>query len=155
MKKALYYVVFLLIHILILGCASSNPVSSSHNEALDHIITIHTHDTIRDIQLITVYEKDSMAMRISGDTVYIDRWHTYREKIQNENTIKSLQSVIDSLNAVKADTIYVPQPKEKAENKLTSWQSFQIWIGRLVLISVLLYIVFLYLKRKLPFFHKI
>lgn len=152
MNKTLSSLIAGLIHILILGCASSNPVSSSHNEAVDHIITINTHDTVRDIRFWSIYEKDSMAMRISNDTVYIDRWHTYREKIQNENTIKSLQSVIDSLNAVTADTIYVPRPKEKAENRLTSWQSFQIWIGRLVLIAVLLYIVFLYLKRKLPFF---
>ena len=155
MNKTLSYIIIGLINILILGCAASHPVGESHSNIRDHYFIGHTSDTMRELLFRTVYEKDSMAMRISGDTVYVDRWHTYKEKIQNENTIKSLQSVIDSLNAVTADTVYVPRPKEKAENKLTSWQSFQIWIGRLVLISVLLYIVFLYLKRKLPFFHKI
>lgn len=141
--------------VLLCSCQTSNLPVSTHSESTDHVNYVYIHDTATNIKIHTVYMKDSMAMRISGDTVFVDRWHTYKEKSLNENTIRSLQSKIDSLSAIQTDTIYVPAPKSTDVRELTSWQSFQIWVGRLVLIGVLLYAIFLYLKRKVSLFSRL
>jgi hypothetical protein len=49
----------------------------------------------------------------------------------------------------------VPYPVETITNRLTSWQSFQIWIGRLVLIALVLYLVIKYGGSKLSIISKL
>ncbi len=49
----------------------------------------------------------------------------------------------------------VPYPVETITNRLTSWQSFQIWTGRLVLIALILYLVIKYVGSKLSIISKL
>lgn len=51
--------------------------------------------------------------------------------------------------------IPVPYPVEKITNSLTSWQSFQIWIGRIVLISGLIYLLVVLLKKRFTIISKL
>jgi hypothetical protein len=53
----------------------------------------------------------------------------------------------DSVRIVYKDKP-VPYPVETITNRLTSWQSFQIWIGRLVLIGLVLFLTVKLVKSK-------
>jgi hypothetical protein len=65
-------------------------------------------------------------------------------RIQKETTRK------DSIITISVDKP-VPYPVETITNRLTSWQSFQIWVGRIVLIGLLIFIIVKFAGNKLSF----
>ena len=93
------------------------------------------------IQIDSIYVNDSIYIRelIQGDTVRIttDRWHTrWRDRI-----------LYDSIYIAQRDTVRVTDIKE-VPRKLSGWQWFQIWTGRLALIAIMLAAgVVIYKKR--------
>ena len=93
------------------------------------------------IQIDSIYINDSIYIRelIQGDTVKIttDRWHTrWRDRI-----------LYDSIYIAQRDTVRVTDIKE-VPRKLSGWQWFQIWAGRLALIAIMLAAgVIIYKKR--------
>ena len=93
------------------------------------------------IQIDSIYVNDSIYIRelIQGDTVKIttDRWHTrWRDRI-----------LYDSIYIAQRDTVRVTDIKE-VPRKLSGWQWFQIWAGRLALIAIMLTAgVVIYKKR--------
>ena len=93
------------------------------------------------IQRDSIYVNDSIYIRelIQGDTVKIttDRWHTrWRDRI-----------LYDSIYIAQRDTVKVTDIKE-VPRKLSGWQWFQIWAGRLALIAIMLAAgVVIYKKR--------
>ena len=93
------------------------------------------------IQIDSIYVNDSIYIRelIQGDTVKIttDRWHTrWRDRI-----------LYDSIYIAQRDTVRVTDIKE-VPRKLSGWQWFQIWAGRLALIAIMLAAgVVIYKKR--------
>ena len=93
------------------------------------------------IQIDSIYVNDSIYIRelIQGDTVKIttDRWHTrWRDRI-----------LYDSIYIAQRDTVRVTDIKE-VPRKLSGWQWFQIWAGRLALIAIILTAgVIIYKKR--------
>ena len=101
------------------------------------VVTVErvTHDTVQ----ITRQQRDSIFLRdsiyvherTSGDTVFLEvsRWHTqYRDRWHH-----------DSILIARTDSIPVPYPVEKrVPAQLSSWQNFQLWTGRLVLIALAL-----------------
>ena len=93
------------------------------------------------IQIDSIYVNDSIYIRelIQGDTVRIttDRWHTrWRDRI-----------LYDSIYIAQRDTVRVTDIKE-VPRKLSGWQWFQIWAGRLALIAIMLAAgVMIYKKR--------
>ena len=93
------------------------------------------------IQIDSIYVNDSIYIRelIQGDTVRIttDRWHTrWRDRI-----------LYDSIYIAQRDTVRVTDIKE-VPRKLSGWQWFQIWAGRLALIAIMLTAgVIIYKKR--------
>lgn len=91
----------------------------------------------------SVFKYDSIFVKDKGDTVYFERYrYSYKDKI-----------ILDSV--LIQDTIRVPYPVEvikQVKAPLTSWQNFQVWCGRILLIIALfigLYFV-LRLKKILP-----
>ena len=93
------------------------------------------------IQIDSIYVNDSIYIRelIQGDTVKIttDRWHTrWRDRI-----------LYDSIYIAQRDTVKVTDIKE-VPRKLSGWQWFQIWAGRLALLAIMLTAgVIIYKKR--------
>ena len=93
------------------------------------------------IQIDSIYVNDSIYIRelIQGDTVKIttDRWHTrWRDRI-----------LYDSIYIAQRDTVRVTDIKE-VPRKLSGWQWFQIWAGRLALIAIMVAAgVVIYKKR--------
>lgn len=94
------------------------------------------------IQRDSIYINDSIYIRevIAGDTVKIttDRWHTqWRDRI-----------LYDSIYIAQRDTVRVTDIKE-VPRKLSGWQWFQIWAGRLALLAIVLAAGVVIYKKKL------
>ena len=94
------------------------------------------------IQRDSIYVNDSIYIRevVSGDTVKIttDRWHTqWRDRI-----------LYDSIYIAQRDTVRVTDIKE-VPRKLSGWQWFQIWAGRLALLAIMAAAGVVIYKKKL------
>ena len=94
------------------------------------------------IQIDSIYVNDSIYIRelIQGDTVKIttDRWHTrWRDRI-----------LYDSIYIAQRDTVRVTDIKE-VPRKLSGWQWFQIWAGRLALLAIMAAAGVVIYKKKL------
>lgn len=88
----------------------------------------------------SIYLKDSVYVKewIQGDTVRIEtlRWRDrWRERI-----------IRDTAYVASHDTIKITTTREVAK-PLSSWQSFQIWVGRIALIVLIAFVVVYVRKR--------
>lgn len=86
----------------------------------------------------SVHLYDSVFVMLGGDTIRIEKYkYLYRDRL-----------VRDSI--FRADTIAVPYPVVEVQevNRLTSFQSFQVWCGRILLILILLFLAYRRMKKK-------
>jgi hypothetical protein len=98
-----------------------------------------TGQTVRDS--IYFYRSDSIYIRDRGDTVYIDRRHTeYRDRLRADTLIVR-------------DSVYVDRDVRVTEtvevNRLTGWQHFQVWTGRILAGILVLIVVYKRIKSQL------
>lgn len=111
MKKILP--IILLIFVLI-SCKTKEiyiPVESVRTEYKDLLV--------RD----SIYLHDSVLIKMKGDTVFLEKYKTlYKNKLIRDSVFVT-------------DSVQVPYPvvEVKEVNRLNSFQSFQIWCGRIVL----------------------
>ena len=92
----------------------------------------------------SIYIKDSIVINKAGDTVFVEKYkYLYRDKFVRDSIFRT-----DSIYIEKPYPVEVP----KEVNRLTSFQSFQIWCGRLLLLFIVLFFGIKYglkfLKRK-------
>ena len=95
----------------------------------------------------SIYLKDSVYVKewVQGDTVRIEtlRWRDrWRERI-----------IRDTAYIASHDTVRVTTTREVAK-PLSSWQSFQIWTGRLALIAIAITIGIILIRRRFFFIIK-
>ena len=85
----------------------------------------------------SIHLYDSVLIRMKGDTVWLEKFrYLYRDKL-----------VRDSI--FKVDSISVPYPVVEYQevNRLSSFQSFQIWCGRILLLFIIGYFCFRWMKK--------
>lgn len=102
------------------------PVESVRTEYKDRLI------------LDSVYLKDSVLIRQKGDTVFLEKYkYFYRDKLLRDSVYLT-------------DSIQVPYAVEvgKEVNRLSSFQSFEIWCGRILLLVLLSWIGIRFLKSR-------
>ena len=76
----------------------------------------------------SVWLHDSIRVREKGDSVWVERWHT--KFVERE--------VHDTLYQAKTDSIPVPYWKIKeVPAPLSWWQKLRLWLGNIVLLSLL------------------
>ena len=87
----------------------------------------------------SIFHYDSIYVKEKGDTLFIERYkYLYRDKIVRDSIFKT-------------DTIRVPYPVElikEVKKPLSGWQNFQVWCGRIALVTVLFLLIFFVLKLK-------
>ena len=87
----------------------------------------------------SIYLRDSIFIKEKGDTLIVEKYrYLYRDRILRDSIFK-------------ADTIHVPYPVEvvkEVKKPLTGWQNFQVWCGRISLVSVLFLLLYFVRKRK-------
>ena len=104
----------------------------------------HQTDTVYQNRVLkdSVFLHDSVEVKIKGDTVTIDRWHT--KFISKE--------VHDTTYVSTHDTIPQPYPVEvvkEVEKELTWWQRQKIAFGELAMIMMAGLLVFVLIKFKI------
>jgi len=87
----------------------------------------------------SIFRYDSVFVKEKGDTLIMERYrYLYRYKIVRDSVFVN-------------DTIRVPYPVKvvkEVKKPLTSWQNFQVWCGRIALVSVLFLLLYFVRKRK-------
>ena len=77
------------------------------------------HDTLKEY----LFQKDSVAYYVKGDTVYRDRWRIlYKDRC---NTVSKTDTLI------RVDSVRVPYPVER---RLTRWERVQMDVGAVALL---------------------
>lgn len=120
---------------LLMGCTTTKYVQ---------VPQVHT-DTVRMVALQrdSIVRHDSVFVNqyVRGDTVYkqVDRWLTmYRDR-----------AVHDTAYISKRDTVGVAYPVEKqVPASLSRWQSFQIWVGRIVIVALVVLAVAWIIRKR-------
>jgi uncharacterized protein YuzE len=120
-------------------------------------------DSIRIVEKTVVKDsiniRDSIVYKVNehGEIISkeIYRWkERYRE---NNYLLNHLQARYDSLLHVKQDSVRVEVPYPVVEyievNKLTGLQNFLVWCGRILILSIIGYFGYRYIKRKIPISH--
>lgn len=128
----------LLLAVVLLGCASHRATQGlQSSEAVKTLIirdtvrdTLITRDTVSRFQ--NIYRQDSTATRIKGDTVFVDRWHTYIEKDDQLQAHTAKQANQTLRDVYFGDTVRVRIPVP-VERKLTKWEKVKQDVGGLAL----------------------
>lgn len=90
------------------------------------------------LQRDSVHLYDSIFVKIKSDTVFFEKYkYLYRDKL-----------VIDSVFVT--DSVQVPYPVEveKEVNRLSSLQHFQIWCGRILLLFILAFVGYKWMRKQ-------
>jgi hypothetical protein len=132
----------LLILPLLIGCGSAKITSNERSEAA--VVREHFRELTK-IDSVMVYQRDSVYIRERSDTVFVDRFHTlvsYRDRLRVD-TLRATDTVRITLTERVSVAVEV--------NRLTGWQWFQVWCGRIFVAAAVLIGVYLALKWKLKF----
>ena len=116
----------------LIACALITLFSSCTTTKYVPVIEHHTDTLIQTkVQKDSVFMHDSVEVRIAGDTVTIDRWHT--KYISKE--------VHDTIYQSKTDSVPAPYPVEVIKEvpaELTMWQLLKMKVGGAAIILLLL-----------------
>ena len=116
----------------LIACALITLCSSCTTTKYVPVIEHHTDTLIQTkVQKDSVFMHDSVEVRIAGDTVTIDRWHT--KYISKE--------VHDTIYQSKTDSVPAPYPVEVIKEvpaELTMWQRLKMKVGGTAIILLLL-----------------
>lgn len=93
-------------------------------------------DSFRD----SIYHHDSIMIRMQGDTVYADRYHTvYRDRLRDRLRIDTL---------LRTDSVRVPYPVER---ELSKWERVKMDAGKIglgIIAIGMLYIIIYIVRRR-------
>lgn len=141
----------LLAIILLSACATHKPsaIQTASTDTVVKVIIRVDSIRIRDHTSTSLFRHDSIAPIIGpkGDITGWDRFHSTSVTIDNSREILRLNSLIDSMRSVRADTIFIRQPPPETAAiqpaTLSPWQQFRIsafWPLILALAASLIYI---------------
>ena len=90
-----------------------------------HTMTVEKHDTL--LRLDSIFQRDSVIMRMQGDTVYKEKYIIrYRDRIVGKTVYR---------DSVKVDSVRVPYPVER---KLNAWERAVLSAAKPVIIVLIL-----------------
>lgn len=133
LKGAIWGLIACVIISMLFGCKTTRyvPVESVRTEYKDRVLTVH--DTVRDsvLMLNDVYRHDSVLIRMKGDTVYVERWHTLLQSSSLQNRAERSKAAHDTLYVTRTDSVRVPVPVER---KLTKWEKTKMDFGTVAMV---------------------
>lgn len=92
-----------------------------------HTMTVEKHDTL--LRLDSIFQRDSVIMRMQGDTVWKEKYIIrYRDRIVGKTVYR---------DSVKVDSVRVPYPVER---KLNTWERTVLAAAKPVAIVVILFL---------------
>jgi uncharacterized integral membrane protein len=130
-QNIILWFVLLALLLLLFGSCKTNtvyvPVETMKTEYKDRFF----RDSVR------LY--DSIFVKMANDTVWMEKYkYLYRDRLVRDSVFVS-------------DSIQVPYPvvEYREVNRLSSFQSFQIWCGRILLIVLFIFIVYKIFRRRI------
>ena len=107
MKKALGVLMAMALTMALWGCRTTKYVPVDRVRTENHVKTMVVADTVRDtvVMLRNDVRHDSMAVRMAGDTVFVEHWHRIVRETANAGVKERLRTVHDTVFVDKADTI--------------------------------------------------
>jgi hypothetical protein len=125
-------VVMIIIALLFCSCTKTEYIT------VEKVRTDTTY--INKVQRDSIYLHDSTFVKVAGDTVWIERWHTkWQNHLEHDTVYKS-----------RTDSVPVPHPVTKYVEKNLSWmQKTLMGAGILSIMALVIFIAFK-LKRFLP-----
>jgi len=129
MKRLIKIIILLLlVFVLFTSCKTKTmyvPVETIKTEYKETVLrdSVHLHDSI--------------IIKMKADTVFYEKYKTIYKNVILRDSV------------YKVDSVQIPYPvvEYKEVNKLTTFQGFQVWCGRLLLVIVLVFLGVKYLKR--------
>ena len=106
-KKALGALMAMVLTMALWGCRTTKYVPVDRVRTENHVKTMVVADTVRDtvVMFRNVVRHDSMAVRMAGDTVFVEHWHRIVRETANAGVKERLRTVHDTVFVDKADTI--------------------------------------------------
>lgn len=106
-KKALGALMVMVLVMALWSCRTTKYVPVDRVRTENHVKTMVVADTVRDtvVMLRSVVRHDSMAVRMAGDTVFVEHWHRIVKEAANAGVKERLRTVHDTVFVDKADTI--------------------------------------------------
>lgn len=107
MKKMICALVAMVLLMALWGCRTTKYVPVDRFRTENHVKTMVVADTVRDtvVMLRNIVRHDSMAVRMAGDTVFVEHWHRIVRETANAGVKERLRTVHDTVFVDKADTI--------------------------------------------------
>lgn len=141
LKGAIWGLIACIIISMLCGCRSTRrvPVERMRTEYKDRVVAVQ--DTVRDSVLMSsdVYRHDSVLIKMQGDTVYVERWHTLLQNSQLRNRAEQSKTAHDTVYVTRTDSVIVqvrvpvkvPVPVER---KLTKWEKVRMDFGTVAMV---------------------
>ena len=142
------FLVMIIAAAMLTGCASTRRATSSRDTRDSTRISQQVDSIYRLLmQRDSIYYRDSIYIKEKGDTVtyYVERLR-YAYKIKTD-TIYTYKLKRDTVYAVRTDSIRITVPTY-IEKPRKWYDTGAIWLGRMCCLAFLLWVLFLYLKRK-------
>lgn len=140
LKGAIWGLIACVIISMLCGCRTTRyvPVESVRTEYKDRVVAVH--DTVRDSVRVSndVYRHDSVLIKIQGDTVYIERWHTLLQSSSLQNRAERSKAAHDTLYVTRTDSVRVPVPVER---QLTKWEKTKMDFGTAAMVIAAMAII--------------
>lgn len=110
------------------GCTTPRQLVTESLKTRTEWKTTERHDTVRDtvVERDYVYMKDSMAMSVRGDTVYVDRWHR-TELVRIERRGHTATSACVDSTRTDRDTVSVVREAALPASKKTGRSHWWLW----------------------------
>jgi len=132
----LWWVAVLVIGVLIvlLLCGCSPKVVTVPEVYTEYIVRSDTF-----IKRDSIVRNDSVIIRMQGDTVTVERWHTKLVDRWRDRVVRD--------TVIRCDSVSVPYPVEK---KLTKWQQIKIRFTDYAIVAVIILVLvyLLWLRRR-------
>ena len=98
---------------------------------------------VHDTRVDSVFVRDSVDRWMKGDTVYIYKEHTgYKYLLKTDTVIK-----VDSVPVILTNTVETVTVKEVKTNYLKWYQEALMWIGGVLLLTIIGYILYKIKKK--------
>ncbi len=105
-KRTLGLVMAMVLVMLLWGCRTTRYVPVERIKTEDHVLSKVVADTVRDTVVMqrNVVRHDSMAVRMAGDTVFVEHWHKILRETANLGVKERMRTVHDTVFVERVDT---------------------------------------------------
>lgn len=120
-KRTLGLVMVMVLVMLLWGCRTTRYVPVERMRIENRQLSKVVGDTVRDTVVMqrNVVRHDSMAVRMQGDTVFVEHWHKILRESANSGVKERMRTVHDTVFVEKVDTA-AANAGWKAAAKVTS-----------------------------------